>query len=169
MNNGQVVSFKGWFKEYVSSFYGDNPGQNQIYKLKKDHTLRVCKNILTLGRSIHLSEDELNLVEIAALFHDIGRFTQYQTYGTFNDKNSANHAKIGLQQLSFHNIMNSLPLDEKRFILTPIAWHNAFKLPHIKDEKIFLFIKLLRDADKLDIWKVVIIQKRIKKELSLFF
>ncbi|WP_457552927.1 HD domain-containing protein [Desulfobacula sp.] len=156
MNNQRVKKFKTWFKEYVSGFYGDDQVQNQIYLLKEAHTLRVCDNILALGKSIHLSPEELNLVQIAALFHDIGRFTQYQVYGTFNDKNSANHAKLGLQQLCSHKILNGLALDEKRFILTPIAWHNAYKLPHIKNNKILLFIKLLRDADKLDIWKVVI-------------
>ncbi len=156
MNNQQVVKFKTWFCEYVSRFYGDNQAQNQIYKLKEDHTLRVCENILLLGKSILLSQDELNLVQIAALFHDIGRFTQYQTYGTFDDRKSANHAKLGLKQLSFHKILNGLSLDEKRSILIPIAWHNAYKLPYIKEDKLLLFIKLLRDADKLDIWNVVI-------------
>jgi len=156
MNNQRVVKFKTWFCDYVSRFYGDDPGQNKIYKLKEDHTFRVCENILVLGKSLHLSKEALTLVQIAALFHDIGRFTQYREYGTFNDKKSANHAKLGLKQLSFHKVLNGMPLDEKRSILTPIAWHNAFKLPHIKDDKLLLFVKLLRDADKLDIWNVVI-------------
>ncbi len=156
MNNQQVVKFKAWFREYVSGFYGDDPGQNKIYKLKEDHTLRVCENISVLGKSVFLSKDDLDLVQIAALFHDIGRFTQYRTFGTFNDNTSSNHAMMGLKQLSIHKVLNSLSLDEKRSILTPIAWHNAFKLTHIRDDKLILFTKLLRDADKLDIWKVVI-------------
>ena len=120
------------------------------------HTLRVCENILKLGQSINLSQNDLKIAEIVALFHDIGRFKQYLTYATFNDKKSVNHAKLGVQQLSLHKILNTLSLDEKRFIVTPIAWHNAYKLPDIKNEKMLLFIKLLRDADKLDIWKVVL-------------
>jgi HD domain len=156
MTNQQVVKFKTWFCDHVSHFYGDNPAQNQIYKLKEDHTHRVCKNILLLGKSLHLSQDMLNLLEIAALFHDIGRFTQYRVYKTFNDKISTDHAKLGLKQLSLNKVLNGLPLDEKRFILTSISWHNAYKLPQIKDDKILLSVKLLRDADKLDIWNVVI-------------
>ncbi|MCD4721870.1 MAG: HD domain-containing protein, partial [Desulfobacula sp.] len=106
MNNEQLLKFKAWFSEYVSGFYGNNPEQNQIYKLKETHTLRVCENILTLGKSIHLSQNDLKIVEIAALFHDIGRFKQYLTYATFNDTKSINHAKLGIQQLSLHKILN---------------------------------------------------------------
>ncbi|MCD4721347.1 MAG: HD domain-containing protein, partial [Desulfobacula sp.] len=91
-----------------------------------------------------------------ALFHDIGRFKQYLTYATFNDTKSINHAKLGIQQLSLHKILNGLSTNEKRFIVIPIVWHNAYKPPDIKDDKMLLFIKLLRDADKLDIWKVVV-------------
>lgn len=156
MNNEQLLKFKAWFDEYVSGFYGNDPEQNQIYKLKEAHTLRVCENILTLGKSIHLSQNDLKIIEIAALFHDIGRFKQYQIYATFNDTKSVNHAKLGIQRLSLHKILNNLSLDEKRSIVIPIAWHNAYKPPDIKNDKMLLFIKLLRDADKLDIWRVVV-------------
>lgn len=156
MNKAQVQKFKAWFCEYVSGFYGNDPNQNQIYELKERHTLRVCENILKIGESIPLSKNDLKIAEITALFHDIGRFKQYRDYATFNDKNSVNHARFGIRQLLLHKILNSLSLNEKRFILIPIAWHNAYKPPDIKDDKILVFIKLLRDADKLDIWKVVV-------------
>jgi hypothetical protein len=156
MNNEQVLKFKAWFCEYVSGFYGTDPEQNQIYKLKEMHTLRVCENILKIGKSIHLSPEDLKIAEISALFHDLGRFKQYLDYGTFNDKKSVNHARMSIQQLSLHKVLKDLSTPEKRFIVTSIGWHNAYRLPDIKNDKMLLFIKLLRDADKLDIWKVVI-------------
>jgi len=156
MNNEQLLRLKDRFGEYVSGFYGNDPKQNQIYELKEKHTFRVCENILQLGKSIHLSQNDLNIAETSALFHDIGRFQQYLVYNTFNDTKSVNHAKLGIQQLSFHKILNGISTKEKRFIVTPIAWHNAYRLPDIKNHKMLLFIKLLRDADKLDIWQVVL-------------
>ena len=156
MNAEQLLKLETWFTKYVSTFYERDKEKNQIFQLKEEHTKRVCNNILWLGKSIHLSQADLRIVKVAALFHDIGRFKQYQDYGTFNDKISVNHARSGICQLSLHKILNKLPLVEKRLIFIPIAWHNAFKPPEIKDDKICLFIKLLRDADKLDIWNVVI-------------
>ena len=45
---------------------------------------------------------------------------------------------------------------EKRLITKAIAYHNAAALPDVNDEKELFYMRLLRDADKLDIWKVVI-------------
>ncbi|CCK82079.1 HD domain-containing protein [Desulfobacula toluolica] len=171
MKNKQVLELKSRFFEYVSGFYGNTPEQNRMFNLKEVHTLRVCANILRLGRSLNLTQDELKIVEISALFHDIGRFKQYRDYATFNDKKSVNHAKLGIRELSVHKILKDLSTEEKRYIVTAIAWHNAYQLPDIQNKKQLLFIKLLRDADKLDIWKVVIdyYSKKIKQGTDAIF
>lgn len=155
MNKGQLQTFKTWFGRYVAGFYTADPGVDPAYRLKEMHTHRVCENLRRIGTAIGLSESDLDLAEIAALFHDIGRFKQFQIHQTFNDKKSVNHARTGIQQLAMHKILNSLTLAERRCVLVPIAWHNAFQIPQMKDDRLMLFTRLLRDADKLDIWKVV--------------
>jgi len=105
---------------------------------------------------MNLPEDELIIAETMALFHDIGRFEQYAKYGTFSDIASENHAKLSLRQMAIHGILSKNTKDEKRLIAKAIAYHNVASLPDAKNEKEIFFMRLLRDADKLDIWKVVI-------------
>lgn len=39
--------------------------------MKEEHTKRVCKEILYIGKQLRLDDNELRLAEIIALFHDI--------------------------------------------------------------------------------------------------
>ncbi|TFG88471.1 MAG: HD domain-containing protein [Candidatus Atribacteria bacterium] len=126
-------------------------------KLKEDHSLRVCKEILQLGKALDLNKNALFLAETIALFHDIGRFEQFRTYGTFNDKVSENHATIGLKILEETNVLSRLTKTQRLIVCKAIGYHNIRKLPDSADEKpdCLFYSKLLRDADKLDIWRVV--------------
>ncbi len=156
MNRKDLARLKTWFNGYVSGYYTDDSKYNHPILLKENHTKRVCENIIMIGKAMGLSDYDLILAETMALFHDIGRFEQYTLYGTFSDKASENHAKLGLQQMAVHNVLSENTKDEKRLIASAIAYHNAAALPDINDEKALLYMRLLRDADKLDIWKVVI-------------
>ena len=156
MNQEDLKRMKIWFEDYVSGYYTDDSGYDYPLKLKKNHTKRVCENIVMIGKAMNLSDFELMLAETMALFHDIGRFEQYAKYGTFSDIASENHAKLSLRQMAIHGVLSKNTKDEKRLITKAIAYHNAAELPDIKDEKELFYMRLLRDADKLDIWKVVI-------------
>jgi len=61
-----------------------------------------------------------------------------------------------LRQMATHGVLSENTKDEKHLITKAIAYHNAAALPNVKDEKELFYMRLLRDADKLDIWKVVI-------------
>ena len=156
MNQEDLNRMKIWFDDYVAGYYTDDSGYNYPLQLKKDHTKRVCENIVMIGKAMNLSDYELILAETMALFHDIGRFEQYEKYGTFSDIASENHAKLSLRQMAIHGVLSKNTKDEKRFIVKAIAYHNAAELPDVKDEQELFYMRLLRDADKLDIWKVVI-------------
>ncbi len=155
MNRKDLTDLKRWFADYVAGYYTDDPDYNRAVRLKEEHTMRVCRDIIMLGRSLGLLEQEMILAETMALFHDIGRFKQYAVYGTFNDMVSENHAKLGLRQIAAHRILSVCTKDEKRLITRSIAYHNAAALPKDEDKKTLFYMRLLRDADKLDIWKVV--------------
>ncbi len=49
-----------------------------------------------------------------------------------------------------------MPEEEQNLILQSIKFHNAFAIPVIFDDYSKLFLKLIRDADKLDIFRVFI-------------
>ena len=156
MNRKDLSILKTWFNSYVSGYYTDDSKYNHPILLKENHTKRVCENIIMLGKAMGLSDYDLILAETMALFHDIGRFEQYAKYGTFSDIASENHAKLSLRQMATHGVLSGNTGDEKRLITKAIAYHNAAALPDVKDEKELFYMRLLRDADKLDIWKVVI-------------
>ncbi len=146
---------KNWFTEYVRSFKDGNEIDRSNIVLKEDHTLRVCKEILYIGKKLGLDDNELRLAEIIALLHDIGRFEQYAVYNTFADRNSENHAALGIKVLKKYNVLNKLDTPTERLIFRIIDYHNRASLPPEEEEQSLFFMKLLRDADKLDILKVV--------------
>ena len=148
--------FKKWFTDYTSTYYTDDPVHDQPIKLKQEHTQRVCKEIVTLGQALNLPERDMLLAETMALFHDVGRFEQYAVYGTFKDKASEDHAKLGIKVLSKHNVLSTCSHKEQSLITRAIGYHNMRTLPDEKDERCLFFARLLRDAEKLDIWRVFI-------------
>jgi len=156
MKKSELTHLKNWFADYVSGYYTADSEYNRAIRLKEEHTKRVCDNIVMLGKSLDISEQEMLLAETMALLHDIGRFKQYAINGTFNDMDSVNHARLGLQQIGIHKILRIFSKYEKRLIAKAVAYHNVAVLPNAEDKKILFFMRLLRDADKLDIWKVVI-------------
>ncbi|MBW2603662.1 MAG: HD domain-containing protein [Deltaproteobacteria bacterium] len=156
MKQKDLTYLKSWFADYVSGFYTDNPTNNSTIRLKEKHTESVCENMILLGKNLGLSDEEMVLTETMALFHDIGRFKQYAVYGTFKDVDSENHALLGLRELTAHNVLDICAKDERKWITKAIANHNAVTIPKNENGKSLFYIRLLRDADKLDIWRVFI-------------
>ena len=156
-NSVDNAFFHSWFRKYVKGFYSDDPKIQENIRLKEEHTLRVCKEILWLGKALHLDKNALRLADTIALFHDIGRFEQFRTYGTFNDRVSENHATLGLKVLEETNVLSRLTKTQRSIAYKAIGYHNVRKLPDSASETpdCLLYSKLVRDADKLDIWRVV--------------
>jgi len=142
---------KKWFITYTSSFKSNKPYYNLNFELKINHTYRVCFEILNIAKNSGMSKEDINLSEIIALFHDIGRFEQFMTYGTFFDAKSVNHALMGIKVLNKNAILNKIPASTRKIIFKSIFNHNKLSLPDNADNKELTFIKLIRDADKLDI------------------
>ena len=150
-----MADLKDWFTSYVRTFKDNNIELRHNIDLKEDHTRRVCKEILHLGEQLGLNDDALRLAEIIALLHDIGRFEQYARYETFMDGKSENHAELGIKILKKYGVLDQLDDTTRDMILRSIQYHNRASLPQDETETCLFFTKLLRDADKLDIWKVV--------------
>jgi hypothetical protein len=156
MEQSDLVSFKRWFSDYCKSFYSsDIKDQKNIY-LKEHHTYNVCKNIIEIAKELSLSNNQILLAETIALFHDIGRFPQYAKYKTFRDSISVNHGLLGSRILIEKNVLQNLSESEQEIIIQSVRFHNAYSPPKKEKKEIIFFVKLLRDADKLDIWRVFI-------------
>lgn len=147
---------KSWFSSYVSSFYTGHEEFDRVIQLKETHTVRVSIGMRRLGRALNLAPRDLRLAEIIGLLHDIGRFEQYARYRTFRDRMSENHGKLGLRVIGRHGLLSGFDSGERRHIARAVAFHNALCLPALTDATSLFFLKLIRDADKLDIWRVAI-------------
>ena len=155
MTKEQFYSIRSWFEQYIEQFYSNDPAFQRNIELKRDHSRRVWENAADLGKSIPLKDNDQLIIETAGLLHDVGRFEQFRQYGTFSDKKSVNHAWLGVEVLKEKNILKDFEEDERDEVYTAIFYHNRKELPQNKDERQLTFIKLLRDSDKLDIWRLV--------------
>jgi len=150
-----VTNLKSWFSIYLTNYKSGDWELQRNIKLKEDHTRRVVKEILAIGKALDLNCDELHLAEIIALLHDIGRFEQYARYNTFMDRKSEDHAKLGVNILKKNGVLNEFNESIQQLISRTILYHNRAQLPEDETETCLFYTRLLRDADKLDIWKVV--------------
>ena len=135
-------------------------------KLKIDHTYRVADIAERIGNSVGADSD---FSWFLGLLHDIGRFEQLTQYGTFKDADSVDHAELGADMLFKDGLIKSFPIlsfsgshtsgkngsDWKRIAETAIRLHNKLSLPGGLDKETELYCKVLRDADKADIFRVL--------------
>ena len=155
MNKEQLTKFRSWFDNFVAGFYGDDDFVNANIKMKEDHSRRVCEEMLYLANKLDLNENQRLLAETIALFHDLGRFPQFIKYRTYNDPRSINHCLLAIDVIQKENLLAGLPADERQIIETAIKHHGDKVLPKHLSGDTLLFSKMIRDADKLDIYHIV--------------
>lgn len=161
MNRPHLDQLSAWFSAYCSSFPGDAGGDPRPYRVKEEHTRRVRQNSVLIADSLGLDPDRTAIAEAVALFHDLGRFPQFRDHGTFRDSISVNHAALGAALLLEKGVLAALPQEQQRIITRAVALHNVLALPDGLDEEALLFTRVIRDADKLDIWRVFIEHYRL--------
>ena len=149
--------------------------KDQFQKLhihrKIEHSKRVYKIAVEVARKLELNEEEIRLVGIASLFHDIGRLPQFFQYNTYKESTLCDHSLLGVQILEQKNILNDLSSDEKMMILEIIRLHDYDKLPSDLPKKLYDYVSIIRDADKID-WMysmVNIIPKLSEKDQAVFY
>ena len=123
--------------------------------LKEIHTWKVTHNCEQLAKHLHLNEHDCMLAKMIGLFHDVGRFYQFTVYRTFNDALSENHAKLGLKVLKDLPFMKKLSAEDLDVLRFAIGNHNAKVIAPTDDKRKLGFAKLIRDADKIDIYRVL--------------
>lgn len=145
------------FKEYTSNFNQEN----EKIKLKFHHSFRVSRLCKKIAINLGLSMKEIKLLELIGLLHDIGRFEQVEKYNTFNDRTSVDHGTLATEILFDQKLIRKFTDDYEydKIINEVISNHNKEKINLSSDEKINLYSKILRDADKLDILYLISISE----------
>jgi hypothetical protein len=170
MNKQRLDEFKAWFADYTSRFYADDAFVNANLKLKQEHTFRVCREINYLTDELDLGESERLLAETIALFHDVGRYSQFAKYHTFSDAKSVPHGPLAVEVLQKHNVLDGIDSRHRTIIEQAIKLHAVMEVPQDTDADIATFAQLIRDADKLDIYHLVAVvaeEPRDKSEEDL--
>lgn len=144
-----------WMARYMKSFYSEDAQVQQGILIKEKHTGYVTANCVELAKFLKLSPHDTQLAEIIGLFHDVGRFRQYSVYKTFNDADSEDHADLALKVIDELEFFKELAAPDYELVKFAIQNHNKKTVAPTDDERKILFAKLIRDADKLDIYRVL--------------
>lgn len=138
------------FEKYISNY---DINQMEI-SLKYHHSYEVAELMAELAYRLDLSCEQLELAKIIGLLHDIGRFEQFKKYQSFNDKN-VDHADESCNYLfKDKHIRDFIEIDKyDEIIEKAIRYHNKLELPDDLNEEVLLFSKMIRDMDKVDIYK----------------
>lgn len=149
-----MINARKAFKEYVKKYDAEN-GKIAVKIAHIERTASIAKQI---AEQLDLSKEDIELAELIGLLHDIGRFEQVKRYNTFFDKNSINHGKLGVEILFDDGLIRKFIDDSKydKIIKQSILNHNICKIPEGIDERIKLHSKIIRDADKTDIYYALI-------------
>ena len=137
------------FMKYVSNF----DVSLDAIKRKISHSVRVMRLSRKYAMELKFDNDDVELASLIGLLHDIGRFYQYQTYHSFNDFKTIDHADCGVKIL-FEDGLISKFTDKKEdyeLIKFAIKNHNKLKIEDTNDPRFNKFARLIRDVDKLDI------------------
>ena len=149
-----LAALQEWFAAYCASFRSSDAEVQRNFDLKELHTRKVCEaaGLIAQGGSPR----RLLLAGAAALCHDLGRFPQYRDFGTFRDSDSLNHAHLSAQILEQNDLLSFLSPSERKSVLHAVRLHNVFEVPCGLAPEADDLLKVLRDADKLDIWRIFI-------------
>lgn len=164
VTNDLVEVYKNWFTNYTQKVIDKYPDLSENIQIKVDHCWKVSEEIVGIAKYLDLNDDEVLLAETIGLFHDVGRFRQYVRYQTFSDSKSQNHAELALDVLKEHEVLNDLSNKEHEIIYKAILNHSRAEIIPDENEKVNFYSKLIRDADKLDIWRLITEYYMVKEQ-----
>jgi len=152
-----VRTARDFFESYTAKFLNNTDANLAASMLlMKDHSLRVATLSAQIAANLELEEDRVLLSEMIGLLHDVGRFEQLQTDGSFDDQKSEDHGETALSLLNEQDFYLALPEKQQKIITAVIRNHTKEAISLKDDEQNIQFSQILRDADKLDLWKICV-------------
>lgn len=142
------------FEKYISNY----DIKNNNISLKYHHSIAVSELMGELAFRLNLTKEQIELARVIGLLHDIGRFKQIKEFDSQVDSKTIDHADESVKYLFDDKHIRDFIENKKydKVIKTAIKYHNKIKIPSsIKDPEVLLFTKMIRDMDKVDIYKQV--------------
>lgn len=144
-----------WFTDYTGGFNTEDLYINKNIRLKEEHTEKVVLEAVSLAKNLDWPEGDIILAGLIARFHDLARFEQFSRFKTFKDRDSRDHGDWGVELFEKLNPLPELTGEERRILLSAIRYHNKKTIPEGLTERERQHCRLIRDADKIDIYRVV--------------
>lgn len=143
-------------KNYIIDNYDVD---NEKISLKYIHTFNVKLANDQIVESLSLNDRDKYLSTIIALFHDYARFEQAKIYNSFNDLTTVDHGNLAVEMLfdknQIVNFVTDLTPEELEIVKLAIKNHNKFEIEEGLTDRQMLFCKIIRDSDKVDIYRVI--------------
>ena len=147
------------FKEYISNY------DMSIMEIsfKYHHSFAVMDLMGELAFRLDFDKEKLEIAKLIGLLHDIGRFEQFARYNTLSDS-TTDHADESVIYLFDEGHIRDFIEDDKydEIIKTAIKYHNKLEIPNDLKGDNLLFTKMIRDMDKVDIYKQMAVNYNYK-------
>ena len=148
--------FRSSFLQYARGFLTDDRDYSRNIQLKITHTLMVRREARNIAADEQWDPVDGALGEIIALLHDYGRFEQFRQFQTFADAQSLNHGELSARLALEHHLLDALDDADRATVIQAILNHNKRTLPEELSARDRKFAAQIRDADKLDIMRVLL-------------
>ena len=152
-----IAEHQAHFDAYSAPFLGE--GASLPLRLKYEHTGKVLELAAKIVRDEApdkgLAGETGRAVLLAALYHDIGRFTQFTRWHTFQDKHSTNHGSLAVRILKHEGFLDNESGCMRQLVLAAVGLHNRYHLPPHLPEPFQRVTQAVRDADKVDIFRIM--------------
>ena len=149
---GGMAEIRRLYVEYVDSYRVDGE-LPPMMALKLRHTDMVVANAKAIAQGEGMDANLAEACEIAALLHDTGRYEQLRIYNTFRDSDSVDHAVFSHKIVQEKGWLDGYPYRDE--VLDAILFHNRRDVPEGLDPFTAAVVHCTRDADKLDIFRVM--------------
>ena len=128
-----------------------------VLEAKFKHTGEVCEitEKIIAGEARFSPRDAL-VFRLCALFHDLSRFEQYTEYKTFLDRISFDHGDRSAALIDELGLVPELPAEDRACVIDAVRVHNKFAIPADFPSAHLTAAKMVRDADKLAILRLII-------------
>ena len=134
--------------------------------LKLEHTGHVVDNAKLIAAGEGFDALTSRVCAAAALLHDTGRYEQLKRYNTFRDSDSVDHAVfshdivvekgwLDAVQRAGGRVQSAEGAKIRQAVLDAVLFHNRRELPEGLDPLTLAASQTVRDADKLDIFRVL--------------
>jgi len=145
------------FDRFVARFRGPDGTLPFALEAKFNHTGEVCEitEKIVAGEARFSPRDTL-VFRLCALFHDISRFEQYDKFKTFLDRISFDHGDRSAALIDELGLVPELPAEDRACIIDAVRVHNKFAVPDDLPPAHLPAAKMIRDADKLAILRLII-------------